>query len=144
MAELLPYNPGVLPSWHAPSAGDSLELEVPGLPPYKDEHFSIRNPQHPRYEAFVALRDAATTAMNGRAWYFGPVELDLVVFAPELHNNRRILDYVAGVEDTIDGSSGCHFTYLPIVFEDDCQVVKGCTRYIPWDETKYVLRVTFL
>jgi hypothetical protein len=140
----LAYDPGVVPGKPSPSPGETLTVEVGGLPPYKDVSRSIRNIHHPRYDAFVALRKAATVAMDGRACYVGPVALDLVVYGPVLHKGRNISDYAAGVEDTIDGSSGVTFTYLPIVIQDDCQVVSWTMRYTEAAEARYCLLVKFL
>jgi hypothetical protein len=141
----LPYNPGVLPSKPPPAKGESISVSLPGLPPYKQIRASIRNVNHPRYQAFVALREAATEVMGGRAWYSGPVQFDLVVFAPKLHGTCTILDYAGGVMDTIGGSHGFTFTYLPIVYEDDCQVAAtGVVRYVPSREERYELTITFL
>ena len=52
--------------------------------------------------------------------------------------------YVSGVMDTLDGSHGPGFTYLPIVYQDDCQVVLGEFHYIQSDETRYEVLLTFL
>lgn len=68
--------------------------------------------------------------MAGRAWYSGPVELEIIVKAPDLPGDRTILAYGDGITDTIDGSHGPGFTYLPIVLEDDCQVV--AFRILQW------------
>jgi hypothetical protein len=140
----LPYDPGIIPSKPAPCPGETITIKVGGLPPYKDISRSIRNINHPRYDSFVALRKAATAAMDGRACYMGAVALDLVVYGPALHKGRNISDYAAGVEDTIDGSSGGTFTYLPIVIQDDCQVVSWSMRYTKDKEARYVLLVKFL
>jgi hypothetical protein len=82
MPNLLPYDPGLLPTKPAPLKGESLLLEIPGLPPPKTVRQSIRNQNHPDYPSFQTLRRAATTAMAGRAWYFGAVELDMTIFGP--------------------------------------------------------------
>ena len=140
----LSYVPGVMPSKPAPSPGETITIKVEGLPPYKDISRSIRNISHPRYDAFIALRKAATAAMGGRACYMGAVTLDLVVYGPELHKGRNISDYAAGIEDTIDGSSGSTFTYLPILIQDDCQVVSWSMRYAKAEEAQYCLLVKFL
>ncbi len=140
----LSYDPGVVPNKRSPSPGDTFTIEVEGLPPYKDTSRSIRNIHHPRYDAFITLRRAAIGAMDGRACYTGAVALDLTVYAPDLHKNRNIADYAAGIEDTIDGSSGVTFTYLPIIIQDDCQVVNWTMRYIKAAEARYCLIVTFL
>ena len=140
----LAYDPGVVPSKPAPSPGETFTIEVEGLPPYKDISRSIRNINHPRYDAFVALRKAATVAIDGRACYMGAVALELVVYGPRLHKGRNISDYAAGVEDTIDGSAGITFTYLPIVIQDDCQIASWNMRYSKAAEARYCLLVKFL
>ena len=141
---VLPYDPGPLPTLPAPAPGESLDLVIDGYPPFKDVKQSIRNRKHPRHGDFKTLRDAAIKAMAGRAWYFGPVGLDLALYAPSLPPNRSLLDYVGGVMDTLDGSSGCTFTFLPIVYEDDCQVALGNMRFFESQTVHYSLKVTFL
>jgi hypothetical protein len=115
MDEFLPYKPGVLPSSLAPNAGAMISFHVEGLPPYKDEHFSIRNTRHKIMLRFRDLRQAAIEAMAGRAPYRGAVGLDFVMHAPELEKNRSLADYLGGIMDTLDGSHGVEFTYLPVV-----------------------------
>jgi hypothetical protein len=88
----LPYDPGTLPTKSSPSPGEFIELEVKGLPPFKDTSRSIRNSSHPHHEAFQALRLAAVRAMDGRAWYNGPVQFELSIHAKELHPRRALLD----------------------------------------------------
>jgi len=143
-APFLPYDPGQLPTKPPPDPGDSITIELPGLPPHKEIRQSIRNVTHPRYEAFVALRRAATDAMDGRAWYLGPVQLDLTVYARSRPDNVLLIDYVSGVMDTLDGSHGPSFTYLPIVYEDDCQVASGTHQFVESNEEKYEIRIVFL
>ena len=140
----LPYNPGVLPTRPAPKQGEKLVIQVDGYPPYKDEHFSMRNPRHPNYKTFVRLREAAITAMKGRAWYFGPIETNVILSAPSFERGKVLLDYAAGIEDTLDGSSGCEFTYLPIVFEDDCQVAVGHAKFVKTKKIHYKIEIQFL
>jgi len=135
-------NPGVFPTKPAPSPGQTIKLRVNGLPSFKELHRSIRNPKHPRYDAFVRLREAAITAMDGRECYSGPIAMDFCLYAPRLE--RRLRDYVGGVEDTLDGSHGPSFTYLPIVYQDDCQVCTGHYKFIESIETFYTVRITFL
>ena len=55
-----------------------------------------------------------------------------------------MLDYVSGVMDALDGSHGPGFTYLPIVYQDDCQVVLGEFHHVTSEETKYEVVLTFL
>jgi hypothetical protein len=140
----LPYDPGPLPTKPPPKAGDLIELEITGYPPYKDESFSIRNPKHKHYSRFMKLRNAGIAAMDGRAWSYAPIRMDLTLYAPAFERKRTLLDYIAGVEDTLDGSSGFTFTYLPIVFEDDCQICSWSSRLIKSNKTKYALRVRIM
>ena len=116
---VLPYDPGSLPTRPAPLPGEMLVLEVSGLPPHKDRSRSIRNPTHPRYQSFVDLRRAAAREMNGRAWFRGPVGLTLEIRSHASELEYSVIDYVGGIMDTLDGSHGRMFTYLPIVYEDD-------------------------
>jgi len=81
--------------------------------------------------------------MAGRAWYFGPVGLRLIVFGPTSLDRWRLNDYLGGIADTLDGSSGQTFTYLPIVFEDDCQVCDAQTKWVKSSKDSYRLKVTF-
>jgi hypothetical protein len=82
--------------------------------------------------------------MAGRALYFDAIGLDLTIYAPKLHDGLRISDYMSGIEDTVDGSCGFTFTYLPIVYQDDSQVVKSSSRFVRAEERRYHLRVDFL
>lgn len=141
---ILPHDPGQLPTRAAPSSGDSISIALSGLPPCKDMSRSIRNTDHPRYASFKALREAATQAMAGRAWYRGPVQLSLTIWAKELHPRRCLLDYIGGIMDTLDGSHGLTFTYLPIVYEDDRQVCISDSRIVPADNSSYRLKIVFL
>lgn len=73
----LPYEPGVIPTKPSPQPGEAITIRANGLPPYKDRHFSIRNMRHPIHSRFRILREVAIKAMDGRAPYLGPVQLDL-------------------------------------------------------------------
>lgn len=141
---VLPYNPGVIPSLPAPSAGTRITIELPGLPPDKDTSRSIRNSRHPRHQSFLDLRAAAISAMAGRAWSFGAVGVDLTIHSPEPPGNSYLNEYVGGILDTLDGSAGRHFTYLPVLFQDDCQVCELASKWVKDDDTWYRLVVTFL
>jgi len=143
MPPLLPYDPGSLPIEPAPGPGEKIRIEVAGLPPVKDVRQSIRNSRHPLHERFKTLRAAATAVMAGRAWTFGPVQLDLLIRAPKEEREDSLNTYLGGVMDTLDGSSGFTFTYLPIVFEDDSQVHSSRTRWEHSSEPNYVLQITF-
>jgi len=140
----IPYDPGILPTKPPPKAGDVIEFEVIGYPPYKDRSFSIRNPKHKDYSRFTKLRTAGIIAMNGRAWSFAPIRMGLTLYAPEFEKNKTLLDYTAGISDTLDGSSGFTFTYLPVVFEDDCQICQSNSWLIVSAETRYSLRFEIL
>ena len=142
---ILPYYPGVLPTKPPLKKGDVIAFEVDGYPPYKDEAFSIRNVRHRDYNRFVRLRKAGTKAMHGHAWACcGPISMEFVLYAPEFEENRQLLDYAAGIEDTLDGSSGPTFTYLPIIFEDDCQICNAKVSFAESNKIKYKLRFKIL
>jgi len=121
-----------------------MSFRVEGLPPYKDRHFSIRNKRHKIYGRFKDLRKIAINAMNGRAPFRGAVGLDIVIHAPELESKKSLNDYMGGVMDTLDGSSGVEFTFLPIAYEDDCQVASGRNSFIEDQKCFYIIEVTFL
>jgi hypothetical protein len=69
--------------------------------------------------------------------------LDLVIHVSTPWEGS-VLDYMAGVEDTLDGCHGFGFTYLPIAFEDDQQVVEARTRVVDSTDDRYEVTVTFL
>ena len=140
MTEPFP-SPGVIPTLPAPRVGEKVIIPVKGLPPYKDLSFSIRNPNHPSYASFVELRNEAIKVMGGRTWYDGAVQLNLTLNAPSL--DRNLSDYVGGIEETLDGSHGMTFTYLPIVFQDDCQVSSIEAKFVKSDETGYIIEIEF-
>ena len=81
--------------------------------------------------------------MGGRAWVFGPVAVSITLFGPS-NGGASLVDYMGGVMDTLDGSSGLTFTYLPIVFEDDCQVVQSDVKMQDHPTSKYIVEVTVL
>jgi hypothetical protein len=62
--------------------------------------------------------------------YQGAIRLDFVMHAPEFEPKKTLMDYAGGISDTLDGSHGTTFTYLPIVYEDDCQISDGHSRLI--------------
>lgn len=140
----LPYDPGVLPSFPAPKVGEKLYIRVDGYPPFKSVHSSIRNPRHKHYSRFVTLRQAATKAMAGRAPYRKALRVDFEMHAPEEESIRRLNLYFGGILDTLDGSHGMQFTYLPIVFEDDCQVCSGESTLHNGKKIFYELHIDFL
>lgn len=117
-------------------------MTVEGEPPYKDRHFSIRNTRHPVHVRFLKLREMAANAMNGRMWCNGAVGIKLTVSAPKLQ--KGLTEYMGGIMDTLDGSHGYTFTYLPIVYQDDCQVTDSEAEFIESKEVKYQLVITFL
>ena len=141
--DILPYDPGTLPTRPAPKAGDVIRIEVEGLPPAKTIRQSIRNAKHPMFESFVLLRRRATAAMAGRAWVFGPVAVNITLFGPS-NDGSSLVEYMGGVVDTLDGSSGPTFTYLPIIFEDDCQVVRSEVKLQDHPTSKYIIEVLVL
>lgn len=140
---VLPYNPGLIPTKPCPNEGDIVEIFVEGLPPYKDMSQSIRNRKHKAYGRFIALRKAAIEVMGGRAWSFGNIELNIQVFGDKKQLDKSLTDYLAGIMDTLDGSSGTEFTFLPIAFEDDCQVSDSSIAFSESTEQAYRVRIVF-
>ena len=82
--------------------------------------------------------------MGGRQWFCGAVGLSLLMFGPESLHWLAANEYIGGIMDTLDGSHGRHFTYLPIVYQDDCQVVSMSTNFQIASEHSYTLDVSFL
>ena len=83
--------------------------------------------------------------MDGRAWYFGSIRLSVLLYVPEREEpNISVFDYVGGIEDTLDGSSGVHFTYLPVVYEDDCQIVDAQYEKQASDRWHFVVNIKFM
>ena len=142
MFKLIP-NPGILPTKPSPCQGQEISFRVDGLPPYKDVHSSIRNPVHRIHSRFVALRDVATKEMAGRAWSDGAVSLSLTIHATDFEKNRTLNDYLACVLDTLDGSHGEAFTFLPICFQDDSQVCSADCRIFDSQEQFYEIVIRF-
>ena len=121
-----------------------MEFVVDGLPPMKKEGISLRNPENPKYSAFVLLREAASKAMQCRAWYFGGVSLNIEInYEQENMLAATLNEYVGGIMDSLDGSSGVHFTYLPIFYEDDCQVFDCESKFVKSNGNFYRVRVCF-
>ena len=140
--ELYP-DPGPLPTTlPPPKPGDIVNFWVEGYPPTKDRSFSIRNVKHRRYALFMALRKSAIDAMHGRTWYAGPVKLEFILHTPKLE--RELVDYLGGIMDTLDGSHGFTFTYLPVVYQDDRQVCQAEMRFQESPDIYYNVKVTFL
>lgn len=82
--------------------------------------------------------------MGGRQWFLGAVGLELLMFGPERHHWLVANEYLGGIMDTLDGSHGTHFTYLPIVYQDDSQVALTSTKFQMAPEHRYTLDVSFL
>lgn len=142
MFKLIP-DPGVLPTKPAPRKGEKIFIRVDGLPPYKELRASIRNPNHRRYSRFIALRTAGIKAMAGRAWSKGAIAISLTIHATKLDGNKTIADYTSGVLDTLDGSHGESFTYLPVCFQDDCQVNSCRASFVESFESFYAVEIHF-
>ncbi len=137
-------HPGALPTKPTPKIGHRLNFKVSGLPPYKDFKTSIRNSHNKNHDRFLRLREAATKAMRGHMWSDRAVSLTLSVFAPALEKETGLIDYVAGIADTLGGSHGQNFTYLPIVYQDDVQLHLGRHRFHESSTTYYIVGIQFL
>ncbi len=137
-------DPGKLPTRPPPKVGERIVINLPGMPPRKQRHRSCRNPAHPHYDRFVLLREAATEAMASRQWFLGAVGLDFIMFGPELLRWDIVNEYLGGIMDTLDGSHGPNFTYLPIVYQDDAQVSAGKSLFRQAPEYSYKLAIEFM
>ena len=82
--------------------------------------------------------------MKGRAPYDDAISIHLELSAPTLENGKALVDYLSGVMDSLDGSHGQTFTYLPIIYEDDCQVVSSRCEFIEAAVASYRLHIAFL
>jgi hypothetical protein len=140
----LSHDPGRLPTKPAPRRGQKIVIRVAGYPPFKEVGASLRNPKHPHYDRFARLRKSAGKAMRRRRWSEGAIALNFTMFAPGFEKGKGLVDYVGGIEDTLDGSHGFTFTYLPIVFQDDCQVCRIESLFKPKPTAEYTLEIEFL
>ena len=70
--------------------------------------------------------------------------MDLEIHSPIEEKRDSLIIYIGGVADTLDGSSGFTFTYLPIVYEDDSQICESSTSWVQASEASYVVRITLL
>lgn len=120
------------------------KVQIDSWPPWKDIHQSIRNRKHKDHARFAILRRAATGAMAGRAWSQGPICLVLRVWGPALEPGRALLDYESGVMDTLDWSHSPSITYLPIAYEDDCQVTESDATFATALNVGYSVDLVFL
>jgi hypothetical protein len=141
-------DPGVVPTKPPPQEGDHITIRVDGYPPYEGGKRSLRSPKNPLYQRFLDLRRAATVAMDGRSWYDGEVQLKVTFFFPGRKWPDKLVDdrelyYFSGIMDTIDGSHGKSFTYLPIVIQDDAQVRLGEWEVVDSNYPHYEVEVVF-
>ena len=61
-----------------------------------------------------------------------------------LREQHGMLRFQSGIMDTLDGSHGQTFTFLPVVYEDDCQVAESRFEWCDDDDPSYEVQVTFL
>ncbi len=138
-------DPGSLPVLPAPQKGESISLHLEGVPPSKDPHASIRNPKHRDFPLFMKLRQEAIRIMNGRRWYDGQIGLSFTLFVPsEGTTVGKLNEYLRGIMDTLDGSHGLIFTYLPIVYQDDSQIERVSSFCKNSESCSYDVRIDFL
>lgn len=81
--------------------------------------------------------------MNGRAWSCGTISLSFTAHISDFDKNKKLNDYLAGIMDTLDGSHGERFTYLPICFQDDCQVNSAQCEVVDSQEPYYEVIIRF-
>lgn len=101
----------------------------------------MRNARSAERPRFQALRDAAILAMDAHKWHEGPLDIDLTYWSPA---PPGVLDneYLSGVMDTLGGSHGRSFIFLPTVYLDDCQVDSCTVRAVVADTESYRLELT--
>jgi hypothetical protein len=51
---------------------------------------------------------------------------------------------MGGIMDTLDGSCGLTFTYLPIVYQDNSQITSSRSEFFKAEQERYRLAVNFL
>jgi hypothetical protein len=135
---------GPLPTLPPPGAGERIHIEVMSRPPVKTIGKSMRNPDSPQRPYFMALRHAAIAAMGGRKWYEGPIGLRLHYTAPKEGMSAGLFPFMSGIMDTLDGCQGPSIMYLPIVYLDDSQVIKGDMEWTEGDTESYELDIEFM
>jgi hypothetical protein len=97
-----------------------MTIKVKGIPPHKGAHFSIRNPKHANHDRFTLLRKKANEAMGKMPYSSGPIGVT-IRYQRQL-GSRPSADYVSGIFDTLGGSHGMQFHWMPIVYLDDNQI----------------------
>lgn len=81
--------------------------------------------------------------MNGRKWSDGCISINLSIFAPQMEKGRCLDDYLGGIMDSLDGSHGYSFTYLPIIYQDDSQVFHFHAAFMESDDLRYTIDIEF-
>lgn len=81
--------------------------------------------------------------MKGQRWTDNSVSLRISIYAPTLEKGKGAIDYVGGIMDTLGGSHGQSFTYLPIVYQDDAQVNVLTHRFHESAKAYYVIKIEF-
>lgn len=135
---------GVIPTKKAPGRGEMIRLTIKGLPPAKNLSMSIRNTKSKDYGAFKKLRLAGLKTMNGRRWYDGPIKVSITFFSTDKNLAVFKHSHIGGIMDTLGGSHGFTFTYLPIVYQDDCQPTEIVRSIKQAKDTYYVIEIEFL
>ena len=83
--------------------------------------------------------------MDGRAWTSQQIRLHTRITAPAaLRERHTALGFVSGIMDSLDGSHGRSFTFLPVVYEDDCLVNGFCVQWTDHSNPAYEIDVEFL
>jgi hypothetical protein len=69
--------------------------------------------------------------MRGTKWSDGAMALRLNDVRSESEKGTILIDYhyQGGVFDTLDASHGFEFTYLPLILQDDCQIVRAESHF---------------
>lgn len=134
---------GTIPIKKPPSKKEKIFITVDGLPPAKNLSISIRNKKSKDFESFKKLRLAGLKAMKGRRWYDGPIKIFVTYLVPDQGFRMIGKNYIGGILDTLGGSHGFTFTYLPIVYQDDYQFTEGIQIVKLSKITHYTIDIEF-
>ncbi len=82
--------------------------------------------------------------MGNRAWYFGKIAMEITLFGSPDTAIHTLNAYMGGICDTLGGSSGLTFTYLPIIYEDDSQIDSLSITWQRDTDVHYCIRLLFV
>lgn len=124
-----------------PTEDEEIVFEVMGLPP-KKALVPIGAKRHRHHKRFLALREAAETAMNGRAPLDGPMFLAVVLPPEEQRSESGPHEaYAEAVAESLTSINGEGCSYPAIVFIDDTQIEELMVGIKPFNDERYQVRI---